>query len=1275
MSDAKYRKLIDTVARNVDAQEREMAIYDLTKMAKEAGTVNRNMANQLRDIIFKTMTVDVNQDTKAAACAFVASCHQCFDAKSIEVLLRDLGNFISAPIVITASKYGGADVRELTQKLNTKREIGHAIKAVVSESSTELTTTVAPQLIRQLMDVLDAKTPANQTSFDVELVCLDIIRSVLSTCGSALSASDLTRIQRRTLALLDHKEENLRRSAGSTLGPFVQCLEDETFQSVIDTLTANMRRSQYRVTYVSCIGVVSESAGNRISGSLSTIIDILLAYFTNTSREQKEETLDLWEESLKTIGSIITRCPAGLSHSTFDQIVHVAIQMTKHDPGYIAASEQNDAYDDDSDDEFTSGDASAFAAAGYGSSSTSVKTSDLTWKVRREGTNLIGVVASVRNDVLKENFQVIMETIQGRFTEREPICKAVVFNTMSSLVRESNGGGGDNSELAQPTLMRQTSIEMMIIPQISNIVWGSCSQFESSNVDGKAAIMSLLAEIANICSGENEQYEFANSFELVIPAVCQGISSDTKDSSVLASESLRCLRALSTRFDASYFKAEGEEEEKQYYYQILACLGECISAGGTVVPEALKTLELFAQYVVWDATYENAIWLCDLVLQQFQLSDVDENLKLTSIRAMSVLFSVYGDMLSEKLPEVLPVFVERMGNLTTANACAQGLTLIASTESSLDLSVFVQNHISVLCSYLRKSIPQLPSNGAQCIAALVRRDGKKMKSAGVRTCMSEVAAHINDSNLTLTAHALDVVSALLEHAPGASALVAGEPLRAALRLAKSPYVGGTALLSLANFFRVCVSSSSRERTLTFQALDTALKGCSDSKSPKSIQPVSKCLATILGAASSSEQKTAINKYISEVKNGQRKPHAAQVALYTLGEFGSTTDLSAYSNLEGAILSVWSQDNTANREAAATAMGLITAGDLTKVHSLLSLAASTNDLYLSLSALRSTLQVVGEWESFEYYDDYVSETLNTLTRYVSESDDAVRGLVSECLGRLCVIAPNRVIAVVAQLATDRKQSISQRAVAVNALKSSISDRLHYDFLTIELRPLCGMLDISERDELPLKAIFVEFISALILANANAIDRALMQEVVLPKLYLETKVYSDRIEEVDYIAFKEDKDHGLPVRRSVFKCLSNIVDHIPRYVDMKEFVTNIKAGLSDKNEIQSVALELLLQLSKRSPNIVLEFLSDLFITIKKALIASIKVLKSSTNDKKKLDDAIEYMSATVKAVWIFNKLPGAAHIPKFQQLISQIKGQGKKVPRIREIIHAVETELGQ
>jgi len=301
---------------------------------------------------------------------------------------------------------------------------------------------------------------------------------------------------------------------------------------------------------------------------------------------------------------------------------------------------------------------------------------------------------------------------------------------MTSLVREAadTGAVSGGDSLGQPTLKRQTSIEMMIVPEINNIVYRASCEFDSADADGKSAIIGLVAEIAKICKGEDEVYQFVGNIPYLIPQLCAGITSETKDSTVLASESLSCLRALSTRFDASYFKSEeAEDESQQPYYQLLAALGQCISDGGPIVPEALSTLEVFAQYIVWDATYENALWLCDVVLQQLTQMDVEEALKLTSIRCISVLLATYGDMLAERLDQILPVFVARMGNLSTANACAKGLALVAASESSLDLSQFVTDRklLDTLCSYLRKSTPQLPSDGAMCIAALVKREGQK----------------------------------------------------------------------------------------------------------------------------------------------------------------------------------------------------------------------------------------------------------------------------------------------------------------------------------------------------------------------------------------------------------------------------------------------------------------------------------------------------------------------------------------------------------------------
>lgn len=1255
-TDNQFLTLLDNLKRNPDPQERAMAISDLKKGAKLAGAIRPNVQQRVREQMFSVLTKDVNNDTKAMASEFIGECHGLMQEAQINQLVQEMGTFISTefPKPKGKSKYLKAKYkRDLQDNLNTKREVGEATKKVIRGQSSEVTAQIAPHLTRKLLTVLERKVDLEQTEFDLELLCLDLVNDILKGSSAALAKTDLARIPSLILGFLSHRDDNLRRAAASTTGPLVQALEDEELLAFMTTVVNGMKRCKGSpVIHVIAITTISDAAASRISSHLHGVVNALLGY-TNMEVEASAEHISLLEETLKCINSIVQRCPAGVDQNQSQAILESAAWLLEYDPFYDDSEVVATVEDDWGG---SAAETDAWANGDYKAEDAKASSDDASWKVRREASNLLGVVASVNSTLLKENFESMSNALMSRFAERDSNVKAGIFQTMQIFVREAvNTDGAEESALARPSLVRQRSLAALVIPKIPDICYGAVEQFwntESSDVH--ISIMALLTQVVRLCPNDSQQQILAETFEYFLPVIRHGIMSvATSDSTALAAQSLECITALSKIMAASYFTTDQS-------YSLMEALGASISYGGSIAAPSLHALGVFVQRIVPTTSADNATWMAACVMPLFEQKDVDEAIKFASISCMGTLFATYGTTLSSEFKAAVPIFVSRMDNLTTANACAKAIKVMAGSDSGLNLSVFVSRHITTFCSYMRKSIPRLPVNAAQCIAALVNSHSSSLSASGLNSVIAEAASHITASDLALTANTLDLVVVLLKNISRSTGAISNTILPVCFDLVKSPYVGGQALSSLASFFEACVASKARESTLSFSSLSKKLQSSTDKNRSDSITPIARCLAKMITAAGSEASRT-VSSCVSDL--GNRDAHVIQIALYTLGELGALQNLNDYAKgAPSKVLAAFDHKSREVRKAAAYAYGNVVAGDLSSFSALLNMLDSSNSklsqgdyLYLCLSALKAALTIIGGREGLVEFERFIELAAQKLLQFTGHRDDAARGTTAECLGRLIVLdslsemSSCSVLRQVCKLA--QGGAIKERMVAVSALRLCFQDKMNYDALLVEFKPLICIL--SGDNPLELKTQFVDTLAWLVVSNPGVIDRQFMQTKILPELYKETKVVASRIKVVDYGAMKENVDAGLPLRRAVFKCLVAIMDNLPRYVDFSEFITAISNGVNDGTEILTITVNVVNTLCRPQRDHVVIFLNGLFKLVQKTLMGHIKTLKKK--DKKFEEEKArsrEWAVALFRGIAAWNVLPEAAKQPKFQQLIGAI-----------------------
>jgi len=376
-----------------DSDEADMAVRDINAHFSAEKKIPAALQAELWTEMFWGISDHPSNDVKSNCSRFFADCTQYFDDEKQKEIVAKLCDYIAQEEKKTTVQ---VDPDVLAKRLATKREMGHAVKNIVKRSSNKIRGLVGPGLVTALVTVLERKEEANKREFDLELICLDIIRDVLTHLGTTLPAQDVQRINAKCKQLLKHDNANVRKSAAYTVGPLVTCLgevegKEQTFNEFIREILdeASSRTAKFPMTYVQTISVACEFAAARLAGSVSRAISVLLGFCPDdpTSSEASEFNHNMWEECLKGLSTIVSKCPTGVESNQVTTIVNKALVYLQYDPFFNA--EVQDQEEEDS---------SSWGTAGYHVSTEAAARddSDSTWRIRRASVSILATIIKSR---------------------------------------------------------------------------------------------------------------------------------------------------------------------------------------------------------------------------------------------------------------------------------------------------------------------------------------------------------------------------------------------------------------------------------------------------------------------------------------------------------------------------------------------------------------------------------------------------------------------------------------------------------------------------------------------------------------------------------------------------------------------------------------------------------------------------------------------------------------------------------------------------------------
>ncbi|EMS55195.1 Cullin-associated NEDD8-dissociated protein 1 [Triticum urartu] len=1183
-----------------DKDYRYMATSDLlSELNKESFKADQDLESKLTNIVLQQL-----EDASGDVSGLAVKC--------------------LAPLV---KKVNEERVLEMTDKLCDKLLNGKdqhrdtasiALKAVIVEVTTaslseKILVSLAPQLIN---GVTNAYLSINLFRCLV-LVCMgrDIfylyIVAIVVTC---------------LLAIMSQRIVGKRTS----LAP---CLSDDLLAKatleVIKLLKIKRAKSDITRTNIQMIGALSRSVGYRFGPHLAEAVPLLINYCTSASENDEE----LREYSLQALESFMLRCPRDISPYC-EGILNLALEYVSYDPNFTDSMEedtddevQDEEEDDESADEYTDDE-------------------DASWKVRRASAKCLSAIIASRPQMLSKMYQ-----------------EMDIFNTFIELLRQTGNvtkGQGDMDESSPRWLLKQ---------EVPKVVKSINRQLREKSIKTKVGAFSVLKELVVVLPDC-----LADQFGSLVPGIEKALN-DKSSTSNLKIEALAFTRIVMASHSPSVFHP---------YIQALS--GPILSAIGDryykVTAEALRVCGELVR--VLRPNFEERsidfrpyiIPIYKAILARLANQDQDQEVKECAISCMSLVIATFGDGLQRELPSCLPILVDRMGNEITRLTAVKAFAVIANSPLRIDLSCVLDHVVSELTAFLRKANRALRQATLGTLNSLVVTYGSQIGSSSYETILAELSTLISDGDLHMAALALELCCTIMvdrRSVKNVGLAVKQKVLPEALTLIRSALLQGQALQgtlfllqALQKFFAALVQSANISfETLLNSLISTAKPSQSGGLSKQALFSIAQCVAVLCLAAGDQKCASTI-EMLKGILNDDSSTNSAKqhMALLCLGEIGRRKDLSSHIQIENIVIESFQSPFEEIKSAASYALGNIAVGNLSKYLPFIldQIDNQQKKQYLLLHSLKEVIarQSVDHTGQSELQDSNIVKILALLFNHCESEEEGVRNVVAECLGKIALIEPNKLIPALKERTTS--PAANTRATVAIAIKYSIVERTGKIDAILYSEISTFLMLIKDSDRHVRRAAVLALSTAA--HNKPSLIKGLLPEL-LRLLYDQTVVKQELIRTVDLGPFKHVVDDGLELRKAAFECVDTLLDNCLDQVNPSSFIVPfLLSGLGDHYDVKMPCHLILSKLADKCPSAVLAVLDSLVEPLEKTIGHKPK----SDAVKQEIDRNEDMIRSALRAIAAVNRISGSDYSMKLKNLMSKITA----TPSLAEKYNSVRSE---
>ncbi|KAI9488039.1 armadillo-type protein [Zychaea mexicana] len=1160
------------------------------------------------------------------------------------------------------------------------------LKTVITEVDPVMGPRICEKIIPKLLQM------SQSDSYEMQMDALDILAEVLSRFGSQITVSQQTKIQGTLLPLLDHGRAAVRKRTTVAIGYSVVNLTDTMYISLINYLLdrlQNTKNSEKLRTLVQCAGVLSRYSTRRLGGYLPKLLPIIV----NHAKEADEDD-ELREICLQSLESFVLRCPTEIT-PYINEIIELGLTYLKYDPNFAEDDEDDDGMEcqeeeEDEEDEFDE-------EVDY-----SDEDDDMSWKVRRSSTKLLGAVIGTRSDLLQSLYETVAPALISRFKEREESVRADVLMTFIALLRQTAVYGGSGGESAIALHSAKSNLyfdatglgdELSLLPEK---VRSSGSQtFDSDMETGEGPKQLLLAQVPKLAKALSKQLSskstqtrqigfillrelvtvlhggLSNEIELFIPAIESSLATGANETQHIALTSNLKIEVLT--FLRQLFRNHSTNVLHPYLNRlsppIIRTLSDrfykitseafllCIELIKVIRP--IKRNSETGEYDIADMNSDYKPYILDIyniTIKILGTSDADQEVKERSIMCLGALLAQAGDALQSEQREAWDMFLDRLRNEVTRLITVRTLAIICQSPvaagSELERCVLVAvDEISLL---LRKNNRSLRVASAECLRILIQKFGQHIPNESCKKLLNELIPLISDADLHLLPLALRTIEALIIAKPESVQGIKEATLPSLFQLIQSPLLQGAALDSLLNLFAALARASPADYQILVKGLIDPLLNVKTSgvsaggvaavANKQAAATVAQCVAVLAVNTDEANCQNTIRGFQGYIEDASTNDSIKYLSLLALGEIGRRVNLSSIDNIQEHVLRLFAAQSEEVKFAAAFALGNISVGNLERYLPLIvaQIKEQPKRRYLLLHALKEIITRSDKNTKLGAASDEIWVLL--IESSDSEQEEGTRSVVAECLGKLALTNTTKFLPELQSRLASPSAHI--RATVATAIKYAIVDpTTEYDEL---LKPtLSQFLSLLQDSSLDVQRLALLTMNSAVHRKPYLI-KGMLGELV-PLLYSETVVKEELIHTVEMGPFKHKVDDGLEIRKAAYECMYTLLSTCLDKIDVHGFLDTVRSGLEDQHDIKMLAYLMLVRLGKVAPTAVMQKLDELVDPFK----ATLEFKMRSNAVKQEVEKNQELVRATLRCMVGLAGLSEPGVSPKFDHFIKEVQ----------------------
>jgi hypothetical protein len=1037
----------------------------------------------------------------------------------------------------------------------------------------EITDTYAPTVIKSIYPIL--QKGIKEKDEEIQEECVELLSEMLKRFATNL-IHDSSLIKEKVVLddlfdILSAKTPyTLKKKVAYAIGCLSVILNSANIQKLmnglVDLINKNMKKTEDLFYYILSLSWVSRKIGYKLGSYLENLISNLIKIVDNLDAAHSNDQLnEIAEEALNCLESLIKHCPREITPH-IDRLLEVSQDRMTYDPNY-----DYDCGDDmDVDDEGEAWDEEGF------DDDDEVQDDDSSWKVRRGSLNLIISIVTTRPEMLRKLYSNLSKRLVGRFKERENKIKALVFNAFSVLLKTTHIVDSFDSETltdqtaSLPEMMKQRSSTEELFGQVPMIVKSLLKESNTKNLEVKIAILECLVEITRTLREQLNDF-----FVEILPLIKESIIGESNTAVI---EPALCSLKVMLQYSNKHEDFQKNSEE----------ILDIILAGlkndhFSVKAESLLATSAFTKILSSSGSdsSSNVGKLNEVVIS---CMDASEN----AITAIShILSSCHKALSKAEIDNNIDILIEKLKNDMKRISSLKAINRICG--SSCDLTTYSKNIVTSVIPLLSKSDNMVKMCSLDVLNSFVYKYGSKVKST-ISDITSATLNIITIENLQVADLCLELLSKITSY--NIDKELVDNSIKRVVSLTESSFLLEKTKSRIYIFFR---DLSKNMDSLDFEEYITFLE---KSVSINSTVPA-RCIAEILSQHSDLNTKFT-GKYLKGLDKDD--DNVIIISLLILGELGRLNDLSSKKDLTKSIDQLFSHKNSDVKIAASHCLGHICIGNLKHFLPIVITFIDNQPAhkFLLLMSIREIIDT-----KLNDIMDHLDTIANILFENSKSSEEKVRNVVSECLGKLFAASGLEML-----------QEFESRLSSTNQLvRSTIAKCFKYAAnkdtdATAMTSLLPEIIELATDSEHQIRQYTLESLISI----AHHLPNLLKQEceTLYKIIYSEVEVKKELIKEVDLGPFKHKIDEGRPIRKAGFVLLDTIFEKIPEKINVPVTMDIVLIGLSDPDDdCVSQSLHILIKLIKWAPGVVVGQMSNILDKLPSILKAPVKgATKSST-----------------------------------------------------------------